>query len=96
MASLKIFFRQAASKPLDLPFSSCHAWIYDHKLGNERMKTIEPDVQNKLLDILPEDGTLALKVINQLVANMIISIKDANINDFITELKSNIANYEGT
>ena len=60
------------------------------------METIEPDIQDNILTILPDDGPLALKVINQLAANMIISIKDANINDFITELKSNIANYEGT
>lgn len=55
-----------------------------------------PDVQEKILDALPSDGLIALGVMSQLTANMIISINGANINDFIADLKSNLALYEGT
>lgn len=58
--------------------------------------TIEPDIQDKILNILPDDGTLALKLMSQLTANMLISIKNANYADFITNLKNDLALYEGT
>lgn len=58
--------------------------------------TLEPDIQEKILDILPNDGTLALKVMSQLTANMLISIKNANFVDYINNLKSDLALYEGT
>lgn len=60
------------------------------------IKTIEPDIQEKILDVLPSDGPLALKVMSQLTANIIISINGANVNEFIDTLKSDIALYEGT
>lgn len=59
-------------------------------------KTIEPDIQDAILTILPNDPTLALKVMAQLTANMIISINNANINSYIEDLKLQLASYEGT
>lgn len=55
-----------------------------------------PDIQEKILDVLPSDGLIALGVMSQLTANMILSIKDANIDSFINNLKSDLALYEGT
>ena len=58
--------------------------------------TIEPEIQDNILTILPNDGPTALKVMAQLSANMLISIKDANVNDFVTDLKLQLSLYEGT
>lgn len=60
------------------------------------VKTIEPEIQDKILVILPNDGPLSLKLMAQLTANMIISINDANVTDFIADLHYNLAQYEGT
>lgn len=60
------------------------------------MQTIEPDIQEAILDALPNDGSLALKLMAQLIANMLLSIKDANVNNFINDLKLNLQLYEGT
>lgn len=59
-------------------------------------KSIEPKIQDDILNILPDDGPLALKLMAQLTANIILSIKDANVNDYITDLKLQLALYEGT
>lgn len=58
--------------------------------------TIEPDIQEAILDILPDNGPKALDVMAQLTANMIIKIKGANINDYVKNLKRHLALYEGT
>jgi len=58
--------------------------------------TIEPDIQDAIVDILPNDGHKALEVMAQLTANMIISINNANIDDYIKNLKNHLASYEGT
>jgi len=58
--------------------------------------TIEPDIQEAILDILPDSGPRALDVMAQLTANMIIEIKGANINDYVENLKKHLALYEGT
>lgn len=60
------------------------------------MQTIEPDIQDAILTLLPNDGPTALTVMAQLTANMLISIDGANINDYIAELKTQLAGYEGT
>jgi hypothetical protein len=60
------------------------------------MKTIEPEIQEKILDILPEDGSLALRLVAQLAANMILSIEGATIGSFVAELKENLEQYAGT
>lgn len=59
-------------------------------------QTIEPDIQEAILAILPDDGPTAINLICQLLANMILSIDKANINDTIMLLKDHLAAYEGT
>lgn len=58
--------------------------------------TVEPETQEKILDVLPEDGPLSLKIMAQLSANMILSIDNANIDDFIADLRKNMGEYQGT
>jgi len=58
--------------------------------------TIEPYIQEAILDVLPNDGHKALDVMAQLTANMILSINNANIDDYIKNLKNHLASYEGT
>jgi len=52
---------------------------------------IEPEIQEIILDALPANSSRALEVIAQLTANMIISIKDANINNYIDLLKHHLS-----
>lgn len=59
-------------------------------------QTIEPAIQEAILDILPADGPKAIELICQLLANMILSIDKANINDTIALLKGHLAAHEGT
>ena len=54
------------------------------------MNIIERDCQDKILDILPNNPQLALKVMAQMVANMMLSIDDANFEDFSADVKYNI------
>lgn len=42
------------------------------------MKTIQPEIQLAIIDILPDDGELALKIMCQMLANMILSVDDAS------------------
>lgn len=60
------------------------------------MRTIEPDIQEAILDILPSDDDIAIRLVCQLLANMILSINGANINDAINEIKINLDEYQGT
>ena len=60
------------------------------------MRTIKPDIQNAILDILPDDGPLATRLMCQLLANMIISIGEDNIDDVINRIRLELASYEGT
>ena len=60
------------------------------------MIIIEPDIQEKILDILPDDGAKALNLMAQLTANMIISIDNANVKNYIESLHSHLASMEGT
>lgn len=60
------------------------------------MQTIEPDIQEVILEALPEDGPLAMEVMCQLLANMILSIADASIDKTVERLKFHLADYEGT
>lgn len=55
---------------------------------------LEPEIQDAMLDILPEDGPLALSIMAQLSANMLTSINGANVDDFIADLKSNLETYK--
>jgi len=57
--------------------------------------TIEPDIQEAIIVILPNDGYKALEVMAQLTANMILSINNANIDDYIKNLKNHLASYKG-
>jgi len=60
------------------------------------METIEPDIQDAILDILPNDGPLAMRIMCQLLANMILSLEGSSINDVIELIRLNLAEYEGT
>lgn len=60
------------------------------------MKTIEPDIQEAILKVLPADGTLAMDLMCQLVANMILSIDEAHLHQTIERIKFHLAAYEGT
>ena len=60
------------------------------------METIEPDIQDAILDILPNDGPLAMRLMRQLLANMILSLEGSSINDVIELIRLNLAEYEGT
>ena len=60
------------------------------------MSTIEPDIQEAILDILPEDGQLATELMCQLLANMILSVPDTDINKISERIKAHLAAYEGT
>lgn len=60
------------------------------------MKTIEPDTQELILDVLPKDGLLALELMCQLLANMIISIDGASVTCAIDLIKFHVDEYEGT
>jgi hypothetical protein len=61
------------------------------------MRTIEPTIQESIVDILPQDYDLAMGLMCQLLANMMLS-GDApwDINKTIAELKANLAAYAGT
>ncbi len=58
-----------------------------------KIETIEPDIQEKILDALPADGPLALKVMAQLSANMLLEIKGADLGLFIKDIQDNHAAY---
>lgn len=60
----------------------------------ENMPTIEAATQEAILEILPEDGPLALRLMAQLVANMIISIDEGDIETFIADLRRELATFE--
>jgi len=60
------------------------------------MEIIEPDIQEIILDILPSNGQLAMELMCQLTANMILSIPNSNINNVIERIKFYLAEYEGT
>jgi len=60
------------------------------------MKTIEADIQEMILKALPADGPLAMDLMCQLMANMILSITEASIDKTIARLKFHLAAYEGT
>jgi hypothetical protein len=55
--------------------------------------TIEPEIQEQILNILPDDGPLALKIMCQLLANMIMSINHTKLGWVIAEIKTNLVNY---
>lgn len=57
------------------------------------IKTIEPEIQDRVLDILPNDGKLALKVMAQLSANMLLSINGSDLGLFIKDIQDNFSAY---
>jgi hypothetical protein len=57
------------------------------------LKTIEPDIQEKIIDILPNDGPLALKVMAQLSANILLEVKGAELELFIKDIQDNFEVY---
>lgn len=56
--------------------------------------TIEPEIQDKILDILPNDPSIALDIMAQLSANMLVSIP-SDLDKFIENLKVKHAAYKG-
>lgn len=50
-------------------------------------------VQAAVLDCLPDDGPEALKIMAQLTANMILSINDLTLEEYIIELRIEHAAY---
>lgn len=60
------------------------------------MQTIEPGVQNLILNALPDDGPLALEVMCQLLANLILSIDGASVPSAIERIMFHVDEYEGT
>lgn len=63
---------------------------------NNGIKFIQPDIQETILNILPDYGPNALNLMAQLTANMLISIDGANINDYIVSLNNHLVSMEGT
>ncbi len=59
------------------------------------MQTIEPNTQKEIIRILPQDGDLAIDLMCQLLANMILSINKATIDKAVTRLKFHLDEYEG-
>ncbi len=60
------------------------------------MKTIEPDIQEVILNALPADGPLAMELMCQLMANMILSINEATIHKTVARINFHLGEYEGT
>lgn len=56
--------------------------------------TIEPEIQEAILDILPGNGQKALLVIAQLAANMVLSIDGATIENFMLSVENYYRDYE--
>jgi hypothetical protein len=56
--------------------------------------TIEGDIQEIILQVLPDDGALALDVMAQLSANMIMSIKGADIESYVQNLRAQYSAYQ--
>lgn len=59
------------------------------------MQTIEPKAQETILDVLPDDGNLAIEVMCQLLANMILSVP-SNLPKVTERIKFYIDDYAGT
>jgi hypothetical protein len=57
-------------------------------------KTIKPDIQEAILCLLPDEGDLALCIMAQLLANMILSIKDANAQAVVDLIWLNLNCYK--
>jgi len=63
-------------------------------MREDQLTTIEPEIQDAILDILPNDPAIALDVMAQLSANMLVSIP-ADLDKFIENLKIRFAAYKG-
>ena len=58
------------------------------------MQTLEPDIQEKIITMLPEDGELAILVLAQLFANVVMSVNGMNINAAVDMIMVNWKSYE--
>lgn len=56
-------------------------------------EAIEPDIQDTILTALPGDGPLALEVMAQLSANMVLSIRGADLESFIERVRHHYISY---
>ena len=61
-------------------------------------ETIESDIQGVILNALPNDYDLAMRVMCQLIANMMLSNDTAawSIERTTKEIQANLLAYEGT
>lgn len=55
--------------------------------------TIEPDTQQIILDALPNEGNIALEVMAQLSANMILSIPGMKLDLFLGMVRAHYEAY---
>lgn len=60
------------------------------------MTAIEPDIQEAILLMLPEDYDLSIELLCQLLANIMLSGKGASYETVTTYIKTHVASYEGT
>jgi hypothetical protein len=60
------------------------------------MTTIEPEIQEKILDILPNDYNTSIDLICQLLANMMLCANGSTWVEIENKIKLNLAEYEGT
>jgi hypothetical protein len=55
--------------------------------------TIEPEIQEIILETLPDEGNTALEVMAQLSANMVLSIPGAKIDLFLNMVRAHYEAY---
>lgn len=60
------------------------------------MQTIEPDIQEAILTMLPDDYKTSVRLMCQLLANIMLSGDGMSLDYVISEIKVNVAAYEGT
>lgn len=60
------------------------------------MQTIEPDIQEAILTMLPNDYNTSVSLMCQLLANIMLSGDGMSLDYVVAEIKANVAAYEGT
>lgn len=56
---------------------------------------IEPDIQEEIVNLLPDSLDTSLKLLAQLTGNMLVESKTMTIDAYIAELKSQYLIYKG-
>jgi hypothetical protein len=60
------------------------------------MKIIESNIQDIILQVLPADGPLAIELMCQLLANMILAIRGPSVEDVVTSIHKHLDFYNRT